>query len=65
MELSTPARVAAFATGLVVVFATALGVGRAVGPVVDPPPADDMASHAGDAMGGRARRGRGSTCPAG
>ncbi len=52
MELSTPARVAAFATGLVVVFATALGVGRALGPVVDPPPADDMAAHSGDTMGG-------------
>ncbi len=51
MELSTPARIATFATGLVVVFATALGVGHAVGPVVDAP-ADDMASHADDPMGG-------------
>ena len=47
--MSTPARVAAFATGLALVFAVTLGVGRLVGPVVDPP-ADDMAEHAEDGM---------------
>lgn len=31
--MQTPVRIAAFATGLVVVFASAVGVGRAVGPV--------------------------------
>ena len=52
MNLSTPARVAAFATGLSLVFAVTLGVGRLVGPVVEPP-ADEMAEHAGadDGMG--------------
>ena len=50
MELSTPARVGIFATGLVALFATALGVGSAVGPVVDPPPTGDaaMAEHGDD-----------------
>jgi hypothetical protein len=62
MELTTPARVGIFATGLVALFATALGVGNAVGPVVDPPPTGDeaMAEHAGegaDSMAGGGEHG--------
>jgi hypothetical protein len=54
MKLTTPARVGIFATGLVALFATALGVGNAVGPVVDPPPSGDeaMAEHGGDMAAG-------------
>ncbi len=39
--LGTPVRVAAFLVGLGVVFAAALGVGNAVGPVADEPVAHD------------------------
>jgi hypothetical protein len=48
--MTTPARVGTFVTGLVVVFAITLGIGRAVGPVVDPPPdSTGMAGHADQA----------------
>jgi hypothetical protein len=44
--MSTPARITAFAVGLLVVFAVAIGVGRAAGPL------DDDADEAHESMGG-------------
>jgi hypothetical protein len=64
-DLSGPTRFAAFAGGLAVVFAAALGVGHAVGPVADEPVGhDDMAGDmtgdmAGDMTGAMADGGHG------
>ncbi|QCW51959.1 hypothetical protein FE634_18935 [Nocardioides dongxiaopingii] len=51
--MSTPGRLAVFALGLVVVFAAAVGIGRATGPVGPVGPADGReVAHAGDVHSG-------------
>lgn len=45
--MNTPARLAVFAAGLVVAFVAAWGVGSAVSPVLDDPPALHDVSHPG------------------
>jgi hypothetical protein len=49
--MSTPVRVAVFVVGLGVVFAAALGIGNAIGPVADEPVAHDDEHAAGDDEG--------------
>ena len=60
--MSTPLRLAVFALGLVAVFAAALGVGAAVGPV-GPAPAEPMAegAHGGAAEGSGSGHGESSS----
>jgi hypothetical protein len=45
--MKTSIKVGGYALGLVAIFATALGVGGAVGPDSQPPPADHQGGHAG------------------
>jgi len=50
--VTTPVRIGAFVAALAVIFAAALGVGRAVGPVEEPEPEPAAAGHGGGGHGG-------------